>query len=314
MSKKRKLKVAAFFDGRPGHEKQTRGIIEQLKTKIDVEILPVELSRKPVPVQIIHWLKYLFAVHPPQNNVADCNLLIGTGTSTHLPMLLLKKHHNIPVVTCMTPASFLQKKFDLIFAPQHDNPTPGENIFTTIGPPNLNIDKGRHRDDRVLLLCGGVDPKSHAWNTGKIIKSFETLIVHDDQKRYILSSSPRTPADTIQQMSQLAKVYSHLEFYDYRETPSGWLENEYNRCRRVWVTGDSISMVYEALSAGCLVGVIPVQWRSKRSKFQRSEEYLKKSGLITGLEAYLHGKGTRQNVQPLQEAHRCAEEILRRFL
>ncbi|MBM9602668.1 mitochondrial fission ELM1 family protein [Desulfopila inferna] len=318
MSENNKFRLAAFLDGRPGHEKQTFGIIEELKRKIDVEVISVPIRKKNVFLQAAEWLNFLF---PPNyqpadsdDSLKDCDLLLGTGTHTHLPMLLLKKHFGIPVVTCMTPSSFLQKKFDLIFSPQHDNTTEKHNIFTTIGPPNPNINRGDHRNDRVLLLCGGLDRKSHDWNTDEIIAGIKALISHDPLKRYILSSSPRTPAEAIQKMSLLAQHLQNVEFHEYQETPPGWVEEEYRRCRQVWVTGDSISMVYEALSSGCNVGILPVQWRNKNSKFRKSEEYLKDAGFVIGLQAYLLGDGSWKNAEPLNEARRCAEEIIRRFL
>ncbi len=318
MSENTNFKLAAFLDGRPGHEKQTFGIIEELKRKIDVEVIPVPVRKKNVFLQASEWLSFFFSPnHRPDdsgNSLKDCDLFLGTGTHTHLPMLLLKKHFGIPMVTCMTPSSFLQRKFDLIFSPQHDEAAIKNNIFKTIGPPNPNINKGRHQNDRVLLLCGGIDRKSHDWKTDEIVAGIKALIARDPLKRYILSSSPRTPADTIQKMSLMAQHLQNVEFHDYHETPPGWVEEQYRRCRQVWVTGDSISMVYEALSSGCNVGILPVQWRKKNSKFRKSEGYLKEAGFVIGLQAYLQGEGSWRNAESLNEARRCAEEIIRRFL
>ena len=125
--------IGAFFDGRPGHEKQTSGIIEQLKKKKSVEVIPVRVEKGTLFQQVSGWLRYWvsngFREKP---ELATCDLLIGTGTHTHLPMLSQKKHSHIPAVTCMTPAPFIQNQFDLIFVPQHDRIRDESNVFKTI--------------------------------------------------------------------------------------------------------------------------------------------------------------------------------------
>ena len=309
------MKIGVFFDSRPGHEKQTRGIIERLGKKIDVEITTFQITKQPALHQVADWLQYIFLRRqPPEGDLLQCDLLIGTGTHTHLPMLQVKKICQIPVVTCMTPSSPLQKRFDLIFSPQHDGMQAADNIFVTVGPPNPNRDLGRHLDDHVLVLCGGIDAKSHSWCDDSILDGIKALLERDSQKKYIVSSSPRTPVQTSMTISRLAERYHNVDFFDYHDTPSGWIENRYNQCRQVWVTADSISMVYEALSSGCQVGIIPVQWLKRQSKFQRSEKFLRESGFTLDLKTYLQGEDFSMKKNTLNEAERCAEEILRRFL
>ena len=315
MHKKTVFIVGAFFDGRPGHEKQTSGILEELKKKRAIKIVSTTVQKGNVFQQSISWIKHFSSIKSKKKtSLAECNLFIGTGTHTHLPMLSQKKHFNIPVVTCMTPATIIQDKFDLIFAPQHDNIGNQKNVFRTIGPPNLNHVKGEHLSHRTLVLIGGVDPQSHHWVNEEIITSVKRLICHENGQEIIISSSPRTPKETVESLSLIADEYQNATFYDYRDTPSGWVEKEYSLCQQVWVTGDSISMVYEALSSGCKVGIIPVRWRRKHSKFITSEKYLYENEMVINLDAYLAHEKNWKNKPALNEAGRCAEEIINRFL
>ncbi len=309
------LIIGAFFDGRPGHEKQTQGIIEALKRIVAIDVISIQVLRKGIAGQLADLVKYFIGL-PISNkpSLKKCNLLIGTGTPTHLPMLYYKKEYDIPAITCMTPATFLRKHFDLIFSPYHDNAPAEDNIFITIGPPNLNCNKKKHTPERILILIGGTDPRSHRWDTKHIKDCVCQLIVADTAKTYILSSSPRTPEDTVETLVELAKKYDNVSFFDFRDTPSGWVEKEYAACAEVWVTGDSISMVYEALSSGCRVGIIPVQWSQVNSRFVRSENYLLKHGLVIHLDSYMSEKKIWEENKELNEAQRCAEEIIRRFL
>jgi uncharacterized protein len=307
--------IGAFFDGRPGHEKQTSGILEQLKKKKRINILPVQICRGTVAQQITDWMKYLFSLGGAANpDLADCDLLIGTGTHTHLPMLVQKAHFNMPVVTCMTPATFIQNKFDLILSPQHDNIVEKENVFRTVGPPNMSHDKGEHLRQRTLILVGGIDPQSHHWVNDEIIDCLKRLIFHEAEQQIIISSSPRTPVETVNSLAKLAEEFQHVSFFNYKDTPSGWVEEEYSLCEQVWVTGDSISMVYEALSSGCRVGIIPVRWRKQNSKFMISEKYLHDHEMVVDLHSYLAHEREWKDHPALDEASRCADEIINRFL
>ncbi len=314
MKKNKIKKIAVFLDGSPGHEKQTLGIVGQLVKKMDVEILHCQVKKSSLINQFVTLLCYFLAVpFKSDGKFADADLAIGTGTHTHLPMLRAKQAFNLKVVTCMTPASYLLNRFDLAFVPIHDDVTPKDNIITTIGPPGTNINKRQHQKNRVLVLIGGADPNSHLWESVKIVNSIESLISPDNDKEFILSSSPRTPSETEELLVQTIQKYNNCKFYRFEETPAGWVEKEYSRCSNVWVTGDSISMVYEALSSGCQVGIIPVIWKSSTSKFSRSERYLREKQLTVELESYLNGKAIWRNADSLNEAERCAEEILRRW-
>lgn len=307
--------VGVFLDGRPGHEKQTMGIINSLQKKIRTNIKCIAIQKRTFFQQMLDWGRYfLFDPIQSEKDLCDYKLMIGTGTHTHLPMLLKKKKTGVPVVTCMTPSSILTKDFDILFVPHHDNTTIKENVFVTTGSPNCCENLGMHDSDRVLILIGGTDSKSHRWNSKDIVEQITKIIQFDPLKKYSISSSPRTPQQTAGMVMELAEKYSNVDFFHFNDTQPGWVETQYNSCKFVWVTGDSISMVYEALSSGCKVGVIPVSWKNRNSKFSRSESFLIKSGLVSSLEAYLNKEVCWKNEKLLVEAERCADEIIRRWV
>ncbi|MCP3928652.1 MAG: hypothetical protein GY705_06075, partial [Bacteroidetes bacterium] len=210
----------------------------------------------------------------PRHDFSDVDLIIGTGTTTHLPMLCCNRQYKIPAITCMTPSRLLMSKFDLCFVPQHDGIPSGGNIFATIGPPNRSLSEAIHDNKKSLILIGGVDEKSHQWKTQEIIEQVESLIKRDKTILWTISTSPRTPKNTEERLLEISKDKENVKFYPFQETPPGWVEKEYAKNKTVWVTGDSMSMVYEALSGGCNVGILPVNWKKKESKFVRSERFL----------------------------------------
>ena len=299
------MKIVAFFDGRPGHEKQTRGILKALAALCPLWVEEVHLPQNSWrDNMLLAGDDFLFA---------DADLLLGAGTGTHAPMLAAKLRHRLPVVTVMTPDWLWRWAFDLCFVPEHDGVKAAKNVFPTIGPPTLLDDRGEHEEKRGLILIGGIDTKSHDWRGKEIVASVTKILTRGSGITWHISSSPRTPATTEAALTRLPEQFPHCRFFPYQETPAGWLENEYHGSRQVWVTADSISMVYEALAAGCAVGLISVLWKKPNNKFHRSEIYLAEHDYIRFFTDWRFGKELRPPPVALQEARRCAEEIVRRW-
>ncbi|GAB6191789.1 mitochondrial fission ELM1 family protein [Desulfocastanea catecholica] len=308
------LRIIALLDGRPGHEKQTMGIIQAVQKKVPVQLTRIHVSGFSVFDKLIQTCRlYLPGTGLSHPQIRQADLLIGTGSRTHLPMLLYKKKYAIPAITCMTPASHLRNRFDLCFVPEHDGRTGGKNIMLTIGAPNQSRNKRVHRKECGLILLGGIDTKSHRWDSSQVVRMVERIIATDRQKAWTVSSSPRTPQDTVAMLKQLSKQYDNTHFFDYKDTPPGWIEEQYDKNKVVWVTADSISMIYEAITAGCSVGIFPMQWLSKNSKFKRNEDVLLAKSLVTPFGSWEKGHMSLDETRELNEAERCAERILQQW-
>ena len=141
----------------------------------------------------------------------------------------------------------------------------------------------------------------------------EKIVSTDTEKIWTVSSSPRTPHDTVALVSALLDTYDNIHFFDYRDTPPGWIEEQYDKNSVVWVTADSISMIYEAITAGCRVGIFPMQWLRDNSKFRRNELLLINKKLVTPFATWEQGNMKQDDSQNLNEAQRCAERILLRW-
>jgi len=308
------LLVAAFLDARAGHVKQTMGVLDALGKLTEVRVVEVSCAHRSLAAEIRSWLRYV--VLPGTGcavDLAGCDLMIGTGSRTHIPMLTCKKRYHIPAVTCMTPTPLLTGRFDLCFVPQHDRVRPAANIFTTLGPPNRSRSRGKHDPGRGMILIGGRDDKSHVWDDQDVVRAVSLILERERDQVWLITTSPRTPPETERALEKLVTEHGHARFVRFSATGPGWLEREYDRNRTVWVAADSMSMVFEALSAGCRVGVLPVAWRRPDNKFQRSVEDLNREGYIVTLDEWRNGEASRALSVPLNEARRCAEEILRRW-
>mmetsp|Transcript_1025 Transcript_1025/g.797 ORF Transcript_1025/g.797 Transcript_1025/m.797 type:complete len:237 (-) Transcript_1025:2114-2824(-) len=225
----------------------------------------------------------------------------------------IQKQRSARVVTCMTPHLFTKKRMDLCFIPKHDRPKLLDSVFVTLGPPNTAVFSGKHDTEKGLILVGGVDKKSHIWNSESIISQIEFIINSEKSKKWTISTSPRTPDKTIVMLEKLAYENPMVQFIRYDNTSDGWIENAYLKNYRVWVTADSVSMIYEALTAGCSVGVLPVNWKRKNNKFKYGIDFLVKEKLLTTYDIWISEKCEIKNKMPLDEASRCAKEILKRW-
>ncbi len=313
-SSEAEIHVVCFLDGRPGHEKQSRGILRALGEKATVQVTEIPVSRLSAPGTIPALFRILFS---KADLLADTHLkpalVMGTGSGTHLHVLLFKKRYNVPAITCMAPDRIYRKGFDLCFVPAHDGLKDGGNIVTTLGPPNCSVDRGKHCSGHGLILLGGIDEKSHRWEDDKIITCLEKILERDNSIRWVISSSPRTPVKTVKMVEDLAAVHSCLSFFRFEDTPRGWVEQQYDRASVVWVTADSVSMIHEALTAGCKVGVLPVQWKKKNNKFKKSIAFLEDKGFVLSFEGWAKRKKEWSVHENFNEAQRCADIILQKW-
>jgi uncharacterized protein len=308
------LTITAFMDGRPGHEKQTSGVLDALARLTPVTVTARTVHRPGAVGCAAGWLRVLAGPKRRRSPIAPAaDLIIGTGSSTHIPMLLERRRRGGRVVACMTPDFPLARAFDLCFVPRHDRTRPADNIFFTTGPPNPLVYSTAADPGRGLILVGGIDPKSHVWETESLVTQIARLVERHPDRQWTLSSSPRTPQETEDRLEGMAAGRNRIDFFRARDTPPGWIETAYGDNAVVWVTADSISMVYEALTAGCRVGLLPVAWKRRHGKFQRSEHYLLENRLVTSYEAWFENGCMGDRPPRFHEAGRCAREMLERW-
>ncbi len=313
------LEITAFFDGSPGHEKQTRGILAALAARTVITVAEQRVARKGLPAAARDWISCYLAIRtrPAQPDQGRGErLLLGTGSRTH-PAMIACRRPGDRLVTCMSPARCFLDGFDLCLIPEHDRPTARDNILVTIGPPGTGKDRGRHQRDRGLILVGGADAGSHRWNSPALISRIGRLLKSDGSMSWTISSSPRTPHECEVRLASLAAGREGVSFHAFAETHPGWIEERYDECAVAWVTADSVSMIFEALTAGCKVGILPVDWKKPENKFQRCIDLLAAQQRVVTWEKWkeCEGKGQLQwpTGPPLEEAERCAGEILRRW-
>ena len=275
-----------FNDGKIGHEKQTAALILELGKLIEIKVFEFHAN-------IIDLFRDLFLDQrkfSKYNNANKPDIILGAGHRTHMPILLTKLLLGGKSVVIMKP-SLPYSIFDLCLVPHHDNPPEKQNIIQTMGALNLinQRDQGIPIANSMFFLIGG--PSSHfKWEDEVIISQIQKILKTNNYRysKIILTSSRRTPESFLNSLRK--KQIMNMKICTHDETPVGWLEDTLNDSEIAWVTPDSISMVYEALSANCKVGVFDLKESSKNDKVARNISLLKEEGIFRAMICLLQRK------------------------
>jgi mitochondrial fission protein ELM1 len=273
-------------DGKPGHINQSLGLLEALQRRIP------NITWREIPVMSV-WQAIRFARH---HHKQLPNFIISTGHRTHLNLLILSKIMRVPALVLMKPSLPLNW-FDLCIIPEHDSPPARPNIINSLGPLNKIQPVAKEAGTGVILVGG---PSKHFdWQPEHLHAQLKNLIEHD-ARNWTIATSRRTPEVTISLLQTLANVTLVLA----SETDANWLPRLLAKTELCWVTQDSMSMIYESLTAGCNVKLLEVPTRSE-NRLTRGIQKLQ-------LSSYLSSDSNPP--LKLAEADRCAEIIQQRFL
>ncbi len=297
------LIIWRFSDGKAGHDNQSRGLAEALARLQPVE--PVTLNPLP-PLNALSG--FLRGYLPIWNQQPAPDLLIGAGHRTHLSMLAARRARGGKAVVLMRPSLPL-RLFDLCLIPEHDMPPLRPNVLATRGALNRIFPSKTLESDRGLLLIGG--PSAHfSWNDAAVCQQIAAIIAADPAIAWTLTTSRRTPSSFLDALTAVSSP--GLSVVPVTQTGLEWLPAQLARAGQVWVTADSVSMIYEALTAGAKVGVLTVP-QLRPNRISRGLDRLIQAGWLT---AFADGQQCRHLQRPpgiFNEAERCARWISERW-
>lgn len=292
----RPLVVWRLLDGKPGHESQSLGLARALArlTAVSVHDLPV----RGIAAGPFSWLLRRF---PAGQDLPDPDFIIGAGHATHWPLLCARHARGGRAVVLMKP-SLPKRWFDRVVAPEHDGVRPGGNVIVTRGVLNA-MRPGKKVPGSVLVMVGG-ESRHFIWDDARMLAQIRAVMAQWPEA--CLTDSRRTPAGF---RRGLAGDYGEA-YYPWEKCPAGWLAGRLAVTEMAWVSEDSVSMVYEALSAGCAVGLLSLP-AAGRGRLVRGLQALEQDGLVTPM---MHaGSGCRPVLagKALNEAERVATCLLR---
>jgi len=294
-----------FTDGKPGHENQTLGLLAALRERVPVDEFTMHTG------ECRKGLLACITGHDPFGEaIPDPDLIIGAGHATHLPMLNARRIRGGRVVVLMKP-TLPGAWFDLCVIPAHDHPRHADNVLVTQGVLN-RIRRSDHLDaGRGLVLVGGPSPHVR-WSSERVVAQIRAVLAASPGIRWTLATSRRTPDGFLEQLA--ADAGERLVLVAADQTTPDWLPQQLAVAATVWVSADSVSMIYEALGSGAAVGLLSVPCRKSGDRLRKGIDRLLQARRLTDFGRWQAGSALHRQTDVLDEAGRCADWIVSAWL
>lgn len=333
---KKSITIWRFIDGKAGHEKQSIAAINALSRKINCEVCDIDL-----PAKTIFPLALLSGKLKKLKNLSKPNLIIGAGHQTHLYVLFAKKYYGGMSILIMKP-SMPTSWFDLCILPEHDRVlaqkeypdrilTSEAKIFYTQGPLVDIKERKKNKTGKSMILIGGPS-KNYQWSNIKIKSQIIDLIKQNPKDKFMLITSRRTPKNFLNHLRHEKRkaiepgkllrdddviharnldIYTNSSELHYRKSDPEWINELMSEAPYVWVTNDSFSMIYEALSYGAQVGLLCLDaYPNNRLNLATRQLFARKRCNWDDKRNYKKLTINRKN---LNEAEDCAAFILKKY-
>ena len=312
------MKVVILSDNKPGHYKQSLGIVEKLP-ECQTEWLTVEFRHKwrdnllrvfmcafggmPLPTSLIQTLFRWSLTAEVSNALTDlrtADIILSTGSSVAAVNLLLGRILGAKTVTCRRPSPLGVRNFDLAILPMFSwhGKRHKDNICKIVGVPNpispdtLNTQQKQLIRElnlpscpRIGLLIGGTDrhetiTAADANQLSEICKAVATEM----NVQILVTTSRRTPTKVTE---HLASTLKHNDWCPLFIAPniSSELDNPYQAILALSdlliVTADSFSMVCEAASSGRPVIVLTLSdEKARKPKRYNVYRYMEQHAIV----------------------------------
>jgi len=250
MTTNKPLNICFVTDNKPGHKNQLLGLEQSLKLR--TEITGQWLSVADCPLS---WWDVLFRRAPVElSEVPD--LIVAAGSASQKLAYVLKRKYGAFLALLMRPNILPYGCFDAVIVPEHDNPPQRDNVYTTIGVLNkIRPSSSNHSSGKGLILVGG-ESKHYHWSSDSVLSQIDTIIQQNvGVKHWLIGDSRRTPADFRASFNDMFVDSDKVGFCAHEDTDASWLPQQMAKVDTIWVTPDSVSMVYEALTSGKPTGV-----------------------------------------------------------
>lgn len=292
-----------FRDGRAGHENQVVGLSEAIARHCNAKFCDIYLDRSLRGLKSLLPGRLSFASRLPAPD-----LLIGAGHSTHLPLLTFQKRYGGKTVVIMKP-SLPTTFFDLCLIPVHDKLLfQPPNVILTEGSLNRIRPSAQQDLRQGIVLIGG--PSRHfSWSNEEVLRQVLS-VTQSESIHWTLATSDRTPAGFVRAWrTRVPKI----PLVTPQECSVQWLPEQLARCGVAWVTCDSMSMIYEALTAGSRVGLLELP-TTTAGRVAGAIRRLTETARVTSWSQWMNGQSLPVQNASFSESDRCSVAVVQRCL
>ena len=290
--------VWRLIDGKAGHERQTAGFAKALSHLCPCEI--IDIAAPDIPA-----IRGLLFNRFPKVPSSPPDIIVGAGRLCEIAMLALNRTFGGRTIYFMRPR-LPTRLFDLCVIPRHDRPAAAPHVMITEGVVNdLQPTSPKVANSGVILIGG--PSKHHRWHEQNLLEQVNQLITHNTHIRFKLTPSRRTPVSTQNALRRLKGI----DFFGLEAISQQWLPKTLAESEIAWVTKDSISMIYEALSCGAKVGLLDVPIK-REGRISRVADDLEKKAMVTNFAAW-ESNFEMHDSPTLAEAERVARWVSERW-
>ena len=293
--------IWCLLDSRPGHRNQVLGLADALQRRAAAVASNIEIHGVPHGIRLGCTLRTSLPNAKP-------HMIIGAGHSTHMPLLMLGRRFNAKTVVLMKP-TFPSWVFDLCIVPDvYPFRNLPSNLLLTTGVLNrIRPSQTSDRKKGIILVGGPCD--HHSWSN-EIVLDQITEIAQRCNQSWQVATSRRTPESFV----DLARRATGIDLVVTPDDVDGdWLPEQLQKCGTVWVTEDSVSMMYEAVTSGADTGIIELP-KARHNRATRCVDLLVQAKDVTAFSEWQRTGHLHASCRQLSEAERCANEIIERKL
>ncbi len=267
------LVIWRLLDGKPGHENQTLGLANAMRRLCEREQRACTIYDIPVNRVQAGPVAFFQRKFSAGKDLLAPDFILGAGTGTHWSLLCAKRAYGGQIVVLMKPSLPL-RWFDWVIVPEHDGVSAAANVITTKGVLNPML-PGEKVSGSVLVLVGG-ESKHFEWDNPLVLGELSALKKQWSNLR--VTDSRRTPSELRAQLqAEFGGGYLPWEGFNSRQ-----LAEQLAITETVFVTADSVSMVYEALTAGCDTRLIMPGRNKGKSRVSKGVQWLAAQGWVGG--------------------------------
>lgn len=291
-----------LHDGKPGHLNQLRGLSEAIAAK-----RPTHTSSW-LDVTTLSLPEKLVARGDSFRSLKTVDVIVAVGHSTHWLALFLGKQLRAHTAVVMRP-SWPLTGFDSIIMPKHDalKTAVAARVHLTEGAINPLGQQNHEPSNKGLVLLGG-HSKHFEWPSAQVTRQVCAIVDSQPELKWIVADSRRSPE---RQLSDIYTARPSVTIQRHDTCPKGWLVEHMREANSVWVTPDSVSMVYEALSCGADVGLIELPPKAK-NRINRSMQAMIAKGKVNSVTQACTLRLATDPLPRLNEAETAANWLLSR--
>jgi uncharacterized protein len=264
-------------DERMGHLNQSLAFVKYLDIPYDVVSVKFRFKWAKALSYLLDLLgiytNKLFDLQVPQSTY---DIVIGTGSATSYATKVLAKKLKAKSVAMMLPSGY-RYDFDVIFAQSHDNPVKQPNIIEV--PANFSYVEPKgiyHAKKSAIGIVIGGDNKLFTMTKERLQTQLESIVKAYKGYEIAITTSPRTSDEIEAMIERYGFDYEVI----FSKNPVNPIPDFLEQCESVFITGDSTSMISEAVSYGqCNVVVLPLESKEE-NKFTRFIDGLEKEGYL----------------------------------